>query len=107
MTDVAKAIDDLQRAAVEQNARLAQYGYSTKFNVQPMPQAGHACRARFLVSHTYTSGAPISRTEVAIGFDGQVAALHPRFRWNHDGRSWGELLAEIVGQDLSWLRRRR
>ena len=107
MAYVAKVMEELRRAATEQNARQAQHGYTTKFSVRPLPKPRHGCLARFLVRHSYSNGVPISNTKVAIGLTGHVAAVHPRFMWDHEGRGWGELFREISNQDVQSGGRRR
>ena len=87
--------------------KLAQLGFGSRFSVQPLPQPGHACRARFLVWHSRWNGVPISRTEVAVGLNGQIASMHPRFTWDHEGRQWGDLLEQIFDEDMAWSARRR
>jgi hypothetical protein len=64
---------------------IAAANFGTKFVVKPLPQPGQTCRERFVVHHSYANGVPISSTEVAITYGGQVVAMHPKFRFGwHD-----------------------
>ena len=76
--NVANPMQDLQRVIAAENARLAQEGLGTKVQRSPPPQPGEGCRERFVVWHSYADGIPISKTDVAITYGGQVVALHPK-----------------------------
>ena len=89
---------------------IASANFGTQFTVRPLPQPGQGCRERFLVQHSYASGVPISKTEVAITYDGQILAFHPKFRWDDDPPSSGqerrsprELLEAIFGADSDYV----
>jgi hypothetical protein len=51
---------DLARAISDANAILARDGYTSKLAVQPLPQPGRGCLARFLIQHKYSNGLSIS-----------------------------------------------
>jgi hypothetical protein len=88
-------LEDLQDAVARVNDRLP----GSRLDVQPLPQPGRGCRARFLVRHNYSNSPNISRTEVAIAFGGQIGA---RFTWTMDGE-WDDLLMRFVNEDQRWV----
>jgi hypothetical protein len=82
--NIADPMKDLQQVIAALNANLAQADYGILFRVQPLPQPGRGCRERFVLWHSYVGGMPISSSEVAINIGGQIAAIHPKFRWEWD-----------------------
>ena len=78
MTDVSKVIEDLQGAVEAENANIAQQGGGSRFTVPAFVAARSRLPCRFLVQHNFANGVPISGTEIAIVFGGQIAAKHPR-----------------------------
>ena len=72
----------MPRVVAAENARHAQEGIGTRFSVRRLPQPSEGCRERFVVSHSYTNGVEISKTEVAVTFGGLIVVIHPKFRWD-------------------------
>jgi hypothetical protein len=71
-------IEELRQA----NGQVGQGPHGTLFRVQPLPQPGQGCRERWVIWHSYATGVPMSKTEVAITLGGQAIVIRPRFRWD-------------------------
>jgi hypothetical protein len=65
---------DLIEELMHASGQTAQYPGGTVFRVEPAPQLGQGCRVRFLVSHSYSNGVPISSTEVAITLSNETGS---------------------------------
>ena len=61
---------NLQQVIAAENAKMAENDIGDKIQCPDATAAGQGCRERYVVWHSYANGVPISRTVVAIAFNG-------------------------------------